>query len=293
MVTPALVWPGFDAASSKRAKAASRRLARAARCEIPGRDGLALAAAALGIEPPPAGALARLADGLDAGDRSWFCAEPVTLIPDRDTLVLMPLTAAPLTREEADALIAGATAHFGAALVLERGASGRWYAAVEGVSRATGAPPAEVAGQALDVVSLAAGPDAARLRAFLTELQMLWYEHPVNLARREAGRPEANALWLWGGGRLPAESPAVGPVELRADGPGLKGLAAWLGLECSPPAEPGAEHADAIVVIDPESAALGEAWLQAFAVARGEFRIYADRTEWRIPARRGLFHLRG
>lgn len=41
--------------------------------------------------------------------------------------------------------------------------------------------------------------DAARAwRAIVNELQMLWFQHPVNLAREAAARPTLNSAWLEG-----------------------------------------------------------------------------------------------
>ena len=41
--------------------------------------------------------------------------------------------------------------------------------------------------------------DAARAwRGIVNELQMLWFQHPVNLAREAAGRPVLNSAWLEG-----------------------------------------------------------------------------------------------
>jgi len=41
--------------------------------------------------------------------------------------------------------------------------------------------------------------DAARAwRGIVNELQMLWFEHPVNLAREAAGQPTLNSAWLEG-----------------------------------------------------------------------------------------------
>lgn len=41
--------------------------------------------------------------------------------------------------------------------------------------------------------------DAARAwRAIVNELQMLWFQHPVNLAREASGRPVLNSAWLEG-----------------------------------------------------------------------------------------------
>jgi hypothetical protein len=52
------------------------------------------------------------------------------------------------------------------------------------------------------------GPDAPLLKRLMTELQMLLHEHPVNLARADAGAPPINALWLHGAG-------SVGALEQR------------------------------------------------------------------------------
>ncbi|MGH7058092.1 MAG: hypothetical protein ACRESR_02420 [Gammaproteobacteria bacterium] len=295
MVTPALIWADLDPAASAMSKPARKRLSRAVEQAIAAEDTLGLAAAALGIEPPPAAALTRIADGLEAGNRNWLLAEPVVLLPDRDALALLPLTAAPLDREEEDALAEAARAHFGDALTLERGRSGRWYAAIETVDQATGVPLREAIGRAVEPASLAGGADAARLRAFLNELQMLWYAHPVNEARRADGRPEASSLWLWGGGRLPIKPQAPLPMELRTNAPELVGLALWLGLEREPLAEPeaGAPSPDDLVAIPSGEEVLGGAWLDKFAALRGELRIYAGGNEWRVPARRGLSRLLG
>ncbi len=46
-------------------------------------------------------------------------------------------------------------------------------------------------------------------RRLLNEIQMVWHEHPVNLARAERGEVPINSLWLFGGaqGWLPAQVP--------------------------------------------------------------------------------------
>lgn len=53
--------------------------------------------------------------------------------------------------------------------------------------------------------------EAARpWRRLFNELQMLWFDHPVNLARQAQGVPPINGLWLFGGAR---------PRQLRASPP--------------------------------------------------------------------------
>lgn len=287
MVTPALVWPGLDTADLARRTRA--RLARAEKRDVPGRDALALSAAALDVETPPAGALARLADGLGAEGRSWFRAAPVRLIPDRDSLLLLPLDAGEeLTAREADALAGAAREHFGEMLVLECGASGRWYAALEDVREAASASLDAVAGTRVDIAAMAKGGDAAALRRFLNELQMLWYAHPVNAERRRTRRAEANALWLWGGGFLPAPRSVRESVTIQAEAPEFAGLAIHYGLDYLSLAGPSGETAGRIVVVEAGEEAIGREWLAALAGGRAGFRLYAAGTEWRVAPRSRL-----
>ncbi len=47
------------------------------------------------------------------------------------------------------------------------------------------------------------GIAAKAYHQLLGELQMFLHDHKVNLQRQEAGLPEINSLWLWGGGVAP------------------------------------------------------------------------------------------
>jgi 2,3-bisphosphoglycerate-independent phosphoglycerate mutase len=48
------------------------------------------------------------------------------------------------------------------------------------------------------------GPGADLLRELMTAATPVLAEHPVNLARIEAGKSPANAIWLWGQGKAPS-----------------------------------------------------------------------------------------
>lgn len=84
--------------------------------------------------------------------------------------------------------------------------------------------------------------DAPPLRAFRERAARLLAAHPVNEARRKAGRRTANAVWLWGQGRAPSmptlreraglSGGMISAVDL------LKGIGVYAGLE--PIAVPGA-----------------------------------------------------
>jgi hypothetical protein len=56
---------------------------------------------------------------------------------------------------------------------------------------------------------LPAGPDGARLRRLMSEVEMWLFDHGVNRARRERAQLPISGLWLWGGGAPLASLPAV------------------------------------------------------------------------------------
>src|SRR5690606_25085448 len=68
------------------------------------------------------------------------------------------------------------------------------------------------------------GESAQRWHAILNEAQMLMHGSPVNQVREQAGKPEINSVWFWGGGIVPAEASA--PCEqIWSDHPLAIGLA--------------------------------------------------------------------
>jgi hypothetical protein len=296
MLPPTLIQPHLDVKAAWADKSLPRRFKRAEKRVLQASSVSELAAEALHIEVPPAGGLARLADGLETVGEDWFRAQPVMLVPDRDSLRLVPIVAEQaLSEEENAALVESARAHFGNRIELESGASGRWYVKVEGVKAVRCVPPESELDDKLLVTSLADGPDARTLRAFLNELQMLWFEHPVNVARREQHRLEANALWLWGNGVLQAAPDIDKPTWLVGRAPEIEGLARWLDCDFGKTdATPeGGPDDGLMVVLHGENEECARAWLRAFAATRKPWRLVTSAGEWRVPARRGVFAWRG
>jgi len=286
MLSPALIWPHFDPEAAAGERAIPRRLRRARPSPITAGSPLALAALALGIDAPPAAALTRLAEGRTT-DSVAFLAEPVMLSPDRDRLLLQRLGEEPLNPSESQALIESAHGHFPEnELRLERTGTGHWYARFGGVEARAG-----IAIEAAEGASITATPEAFGVSLqgmrVLNELQMLWFEHPVNVARKQAGRPQANALWVWGGGTLPSAPSGVEAHTLVADAPELAGLAQWLGVERRDPdvaripvIEPGL-----VVALGPGADTTGRSWLDAFCRQRHAFRLFAAGRMWHVPGR--------
>ncbi len=65
------------------------------------------------------------------------------------------------------------------------------------------APTIEIAGEDVNA-QLPAGDDSRRWHALLNEIQMVLHEHPAH----EGRELEANGVWLWGAGELPATAAA-------------------------------------------------------------------------------------
>ena len=56
-------------------------------------------------------------------------------------------------------------------------------------------------------------PAARPLQRLQSEMQMLFYNHPVNDAREASRRPTVNAFWLHGAGTLPASPSSAAPLK--------------------------------------------------------------------------------
>jgi 2,3-bisphosphoglycerate-independent phosphoglycerate mutase len=85
----------------------------------------------------------------------------------------------------------------------------------DGETEAVTIPPHDIIGQAIQD-NLPKGPGADLLLGMMTGSQMLLKGHPVNVERFEAGKEEANSIWLWGQGTPPK-------METYADKYGLTG----------------------------------------------------------------------
>lgn len=182
--------------------------------------------------PFPAGALTALAAPQDAGgsgvEACWLRADPVHLRLGRDQLTLIPSAGFPISRAEADALVATLNLHFGAEFTFVAARADCWCLRAPAEVALEAPAPLQIAGQEVDA-HLPRGPDAARWHARMNEIQMALHDHPVNLAREQRGEPAVNSVWFWGAGRLPAT--AHGPWHsICADEPVAAGLARLAGL---------------------------------------------------------------
>lgn len=265
---------------------ARRRFNRAREDRQAERSSLELVARVLDVPLLPAAALARLAQGRKP-EEGGYLAEPVMLRPDRDRLSLHRLGEECLDEPEKQALVQAAHAHFPADELRIEVGEGVWYARLPGREPKRGLPVEQAQGMLLNPLPEQFGVDVGGMRV-LNELQMLWYSHPVNEARRSQGRAEVNALWVWGGGRLPEVVPrAAGLQAIAADGPVMTGLAKWMGLPLENPRAM-VEQTDSgtcLVVIDAGDIELGLQWLKRYLGRQHEFQLLASGCAWSVPAR--------
>ncbi|MGH8397082.1 MAG: hypothetical protein ACRETA_02400 [Gammaproteobacteria bacterium] len=173
----------------------------------------------------------RLADTGQRDSGFYFCADPVHLAPDRDQLVMLPLSAMQVQMVEAAGLAETFNHMYEAdGYRLETPNTEHWYLRCPAALNCITQEPAKVEGQAV-FDFMPSGEHGMRLRQLMNEVQMLFFEHPVNQAREAAGKPAINSLWLWGGGCLPGK-PIHGPERVVTDLPALAGLARYAESDC-------------------------------------------------------------
>jgi 2,3-bisphosphoglycerate-independent phosphoglycerate mutase len=96
-------------------------------------------------------------------------------------------------------------------------------------------PPHNIIGKGIHN-HLPTGEGAATLLELMTGSQILLKDHPINLARREAGKDSADSIWLWGQGpaatmeTIPAMFGINGSVICAVDL--IRGIGKMAGLDC-------------------------------------------------------------
>ncbi len=175
--------------------------------------------------------------GIAMGPRDLaFRMNLVALADGGDGPLMQDFTAGHITSGEAAQIVAdlrGAIA--GDGIELFNGVSYRhlmiWR---DGIRDTELTPPHDITGKPI-AGHLPSGPGAERLTAMMDRAREVLRDHPVNLARRAAGKPEATSVWFWGQGLRPAvptledrfscRAPCISAVDL------VNGLGRLAGLE--------------------------------------------------------------
>ena len=149
---------------------------------------------------------------LDPGDdpAAWLIVNPAHIEIARSHLALHDLRKLHLAEDDARALFACAQPLFtelGHALLY--GDAQTWFLRAAGWDQLETSTPDAVLG--MNVGDAMPAGDAARaFRRLQNEVQMLWFDHPVNTARASRGLAPVNAIWPWGaGGSVRAAAPPL------------------------------------------------------------------------------------
>ncbi|WP_153075013.1 regulator [Paraburkholderia bonniea] len=172
-----------------------------------------------------------LADGGTPGEQVWACVQPVHVRIAHDHLVLIDPASLELSDAEARALLEVArplVEELG--VQLEAPQPSRWYLSSERFGALAGASPLRASGRNIEIWLPHEAHSGERSRAWMklqNEVQMSWFEHPVNEAREARGLPAVNSLWFHAPGKMRALSQSLGQpfTHVLSLAPATRGLA--------------------------------------------------------------------
>jgi hypothetical protein len=173
------------------------------------------------------------ADGGEPGNATWACVQPVHVRIAHDHLVLIDPASLELSDDEASVLLAVARPlieELGVRIEAPRPA--RWYLSGDGFGTLAGASPLRASGRNIEIWLPHEAHSGERSRAWMklqNEVQMAWFEHPVNEAREARGLPAVNSIWFHAqGAAQPVRSPFA---RVFSDAAATRGLAMTAGVE--------------------------------------------------------------
>ncbi len=147
-----------------------------------------------------------LADGGSPGDTTWACVEPVHVRIARDHLVLIDPATLGVDDHEARTLfdvVKPLIEELG--LTIQAPQPVRWYVAGPNLGTLAGASPLRASGRNIEIWLPHEAGTGERSRAWMklqNEVQMAWFEHPLNEAREERALPAINSIWLHAQGAM-------------------------------------------------------------------------------------------
>ncbi|CAD6513827.1 hypothetical protein LMG28727_00772 [Paraburkholderia kirstenboschensis] len=199
-------------------------------------SGSGASGAAAADEAPLAPYMLR-ADGGEPGDATWACVQPVHVRIAHDHLVLIDPASLDLSDDEASALLAVARPLIEELGVrIEAPKPARWYLSGDGFGTLAGASPLRASGRNIEIWLPHEAHSGERSRAWMklqNEVQMAWFEHPVNEAREARGLPAVNSIWFHAqGAARPVRSPFS---RVFSDAAATRGLALTAGVPVGAP----------------------------------------------------------
>jgi len=162
----------------------------------PGRDDAPLAAAVMS------------GFGMAQTEGYWFIVHPVHVQLARTHLIMADPRNLELDEADSRTLFDVVKPYFNHLLY---GDANTWFMRADDWSGLdTASPDAAIGNNLADWMPT--GPNALAFRKLQNEVQMLWHEHPVNMAREARRLPPVNSFWMWGGAQAAGPTAPAAPV---------------------------------------------------------------------------------
>ena len=131
----------------------------------------------------------------------WLYATPVHLVLQRDTFSLAAPVPLGLDIDEVDALTAALNQHFASDGLAFIWHENTWFLSLQTSPQISTTAPQAAINKDISAY-LPTGEGATKWASFTNEIQMLLFDHPVNIAREAKRLPAINSIWCYGGGQI-------------------------------------------------------------------------------------------
>ena len=186
-----------------------------------------------GVHESSVAPLTLRADGIDPAADTWMRGDPVHLRIERDHIQLFDHYAFKLDQSEADVLVSALNRHFAAdGIAFQAPRPTRWYVRIRAAEKPDTTPLWRVARHSV-FERLPVSKGTINWKSVANEIQMLFFEHPVNQAREARGEVAISGVWFWGAGELP-ESTSAPYSQVLSTLPLARGLALYGGIAPGP-----------------------------------------------------------
>ncbi len=152
----------------------------------------------------PNAAIAWQQAGNQAASAYWLYAAPVHLVLQRDTFSLAAPVPLVLEAGEVDALTTSLNQHFASDGLMFFWHENTWFLSLQTNPRINTTYPQAAINKDISAY-LPTGDGATKWASFSNEIQMLLFEHPVNIAREAKKLPVINSVWCYGQGKIEQE----------------------------------------------------------------------------------------
>lgn len=141
----------------------------------------------------------RLKLGLSTDNDYWLFATPVHLVLQRDSFSMADMLV--LSEIEHESLLNTLNAHFKADNLLFSQHESTWFLRLKTDPQITTVAPQTLLNRDIQAY-LPTGSGAAKWAQLTNEIQMLLFEHPVNMTRENQKQLTVNSVWFHGLGQL-------------------------------------------------------------------------------------------